>query len=190
MSSQQRDIEHLNQKVLLFIAELDERHTTTRYLAIHPNVCKQLKHASAGGCRAAITCGIPLVALQQQVVNDLTDTQLLLRRPGVFRHDLPQPLGEINFLALLLAQRLTWQKPHLAALYFSLEIPQLEVIADVGPTDLQAYAAHCPHVVQIRGGATPALWERIMIGEKIGGPRGVRLSHDAALLSLDAQTSG
>jgi hypothetical protein len=189
MWTQQRDIEYLNQKVLLFVAQLDERQTTTRFLAIHPSVGRHLKHASANGCRAAITCGIPLVSLQEQIVADLTDTQLLSRRSGALRDDLPEGLVEINFLALALAQRLTWTKPHLAALYFSLEIPQLEVIADVGTTDIQTYATRCPYVVQIRGGASPALWERIMIGEKIGGPRGARLSHDAALLSLDAQTA-
>lgn len=190
MHRAQRDIEFLNQKVLLFVSELDERRTTARFLSIHPNVGRHLKRASASGCRAAITCGVPLVSLQEQVVDDLTDAQLLTRRAGAFRDDLPVALGEINFLALLLAQHLTWTKPNLAALYFSLEIPQLELITEVGPTDLQTYAVRCPYVVQIRGGATPALWERIMMGEKIGGPRGARLSHDAALLSLDAQLAG
>ncbi|MGI9295885.1 MAG: hypothetical protein ACR2PS_18030 [Pseudomonadales bacterium] len=187
MHSLGRDIEQLNQKVLLFAAEPSR--TASRYLGIHPNVNKQLKHATSMGCHSAIACGVPLVQLRAEIIEDLAEPDRLRLPSSRLRDDLPELLSEINLLALHLAQRTTLLNPHLAILFFGLTKQQLEHVAGACASDFELYAARSPHVVELRGAASPTMWERIMIGGRIGGPRGLRISHDAALLSLQSATT-
>ena len=182
-----RDIEQLNQKVLLFAA--DQEQAANRYLGIHPNVNKQLKQASSSGCQSAIACGVPLVHLREEIVADLVEPDRLSLPSSRYHNDLPELLSEINLLALQLAQRTTFINPHLAVLYFGLNRQQMDYVAGSCVSDLARYAVRCPNIVKLRGATSPTMWERIMIGGLIGGPRGLRISHDAALMSLQSSMS-
>lgn len=190
MHSLREDIEELNQKVLLLAVDPDDAELCVRYLGASQTVVERLRRATAGGCRCAISCGVPLVTLQSQVASDLAAPSGVEVSSRKFREKIPEAMVEINLLSLNLARRIALINPQIACLLFGLNRGEMEVVVAACMRDIRVYAGRSAAVVMLRGASAPVLWERMMIGGRIDGPRGRRLSHDAALQSLQAMAGG
>lgn len=183
MHALRRDVEELNQKVLLFATESA---ANRELLGAAHNVGRRLAEVKPGGCRTAIKCGVPLVRFGTDAIGEIMTLGRIARSRMSGSSKPPTPLKDINVLTLQLAQKAAFVDPALAALWFALPREAEAALTDASITDLTRYAAYRASMVELRCGAVPTVWALILIGERIDGARGFRISQDAALLSLVA----
>ena len=182
MDSLKQDVEELNQRALLFATTSD---TNRRCLGVGGSVAARLARATPGGCRTAIQCGVPLVRFRREVLDDLGSGQTLKLAVRRRLADPPPELQAINVLSLQLAQRTAFLDDALCALWFGLPAVVEAALKKTCLTDLAYYGERSATVVELRASSMPMLWGFLMIGDRVAGRRGLRISQDAALLSLD-----
>ena len=182
VDSLKQDVEELNQRVLLF-ATTSERNR--RCLGVGSSVAARLARATPEGCRTAIQCGVPLVRFRREVLDDLSSGRPLKLAVRRRLADPPAELQAINVLSLQLAQRVALLDDALSALWFGLPASVEAALLKTCITDLAYYGERSAMVVELRAASMPVLWGFLMIGERVEGRRGLRISQDAALLSLD-----
>lgn len=183
MDSLKQDVEELNQRVLLFASTSD---TNRRCLGVGGSVAARLARATPEGCRTAIQCGVPLVKFRREVLDDVGSQRPLKLAVRARLANPSAELQSINVLSLQLAQRAALLDDALSALWFGLPATVEAALTRTSITDLAYYGERSAMVVELRAASMPMLWGFLMIGERVEGRRGQRISQDAALLSLDA----
>ncbi len=185
MDSLRKDIEDLNQKILLFAVEDAESHRSKRFLRFNDAVAKRIIDSTADGCKSAIICGVPLIAFQPEIISCLMQAEKTrVMRKFKAEPNPPELLIEINILALQIAQKALLLKPALGKMWFGLSSNEGEIISNITISDLIAFGSRSSSVVLLRAASDPVFWSMVMIGEVIKGPRGIRISQDAALLNV------
>jgi hypothetical protein len=186
MDSLRKDVQKLNERVMLLAAEDADSEGTTNRLAIGAGVAKRLRRADAEGYRTAIQCGVPLVVIRGVAMERLmtADAFQLSRAASGCTQAPDGSLADLNALALQLAQRTSLLNPVLSAWWFGLPPEGAAALARASLWDLQFYARECQEIVELRRGADEIFWTRVLIGSVLKGPRGERISQEAATMSL------
>jgi len=178
----QDDIQYLNEQFFLLAHEYGEN--VLRSMDASIPVARRIIEAGAGGIGTAIRCGVPLVVFTDSV------EELALTDPQKWRTssaEVPDQLKDLTRFALQLAHDLTHINRTIAQIYFGFGRTGCDAYARLSHKHLIAMSQRCGVLVRLLGGQRPQDWERLFIGERVGGPIALQISQQTGLMMLAAE---
>jgi hypothetical protein len=182
MDTTNEDITFLNSEVLLLASDPEAGERILRLLGAHPNVIKRIAAAGSRAVGTAIRCGVPLVTFVPRL-----DELLGLPVGDLHGHtnqEIPAPLRKLTTTALHVAQRLALIDRTVAQLHFGFTPRMCESLKSLSISRLMHLSERHGVLLRLRTPERPHVWDRLLIGDRCGGPRGFRISQQAGLLSL------
>lgn len=177
------DVEALNEKVLRHMLD-GESFGVTR------EVINKIKKTTAAGCKSAIRCGAPLVTIAPGALQYMRRV-LDGRDIGRTGHGSPsEEVAAINELALMIAQKVAIHDPCTAMLWLNVNREGVEILQYAAVTELHTFSQWSDRIVLMRNGSNPAVWDQLLIGERIEDQRALTISQHAALQSLQVNHRG
>lgn len=182
MDTTSEDISYLNSEVLLLVSDPEEGERILRLLGAHPNVIKRIAAAGSKSVGTAIRCGVPLVTFAPRLdeLLSLPSTEL----HGVSKQEIPAGLRMLTTTALHVAQRLALIDRTVAQLHFGFTPRVCEIFKSLSISRLLHLSERHGVLLRLRTPEKAQVWDRLLIGDRCGGPRGFRISQQAGLLSL------
>jgi hypothetical protein len=182
MEALNEDVVHLNSQVLLLASDPDEGDHILRVLGAHPLVIQRIASAGSKAVGTAIRCGIPLVTfthrLEEVLINPAAELQA-----GAARQ-VPATIRALARDALHMAQRLAFIDRTVAQLHFDFTPRACEGLVRLSVSRMTRLIERQGVLIKLRAAEQVTVWDRLLIGDRYDGPRGFRISQQAALLSL------
>jgi hypothetical protein len=182
MDAIEEDVAHLNSEVLLIASDPAHGERILRLLGAHPNVIGRIASAGSKAVGTAIRCGVPLVTFTRKLDELLSAPSTDVH--GSHAHDLPGSVKELTRTALHVAHRVALIDRTVAQLHFGFTPRACEALINLSVSRLLRLGDRHGLLLRLRTPDKVQVWERLLIGDRCTGPRGFRISQQAALLSL------
>lgn len=182
MDALDEDLTHLNSQVLLLASDPEEGNRLMHLLGAQPLVVKRIAAAGSKAVGTAIRCGVPLVTFASRFDEILMGQAGELGGSGA--RDLPMSLRVLTRDTLQMAQRLAFIDRTVAQLHFGLTARGCGELMGLSVYRMTRLAERQGVLLTLRAAERVRVWDRLLIGDRCSGPRGVRISQQAALLSL------
>lgn len=182
MQALNEDVVHLNSQLLLLASDPEEGEGIMRQLGAHPLVIKRIANAGAKAVGTAIRCGVPLVTFASKLEEALIARGAEL--DGIAGRDAPDALRTLARDTLQMAQRLAFIDRTVAQLHFGFTPRACEGLTRLSVSRMTRLTQRQGALLRLRAADKVHVWDRLLIGDRCSGPRGFRISQQAALLSL------
>jgi len=182
MDAIEEDVAYLNSEVLLIASDPEHGERILRLLGAHPNVVGRIASAGSKAVGTAIRCGVPLVTFTRKLDELLSAPSTDVHGPHA--HDLPGSIRDLTRIALHVAHRLALIDRTVAQLHFGFTPRACEALMNLSVSRLLRLGDRHGLLLRLRTPDKVQVWERLLIGDRCTGPRGFRISQQAALLSL------
>jgi len=177
------DVEPLNEQLFLFAINQREGIEILESLGAIPEVVDRIRGATPNGIAVAVRCGIPLVCFSAAMEEELIRGASMANSVGR-----PVPIAAVQELALLalhIAYRNVLRFPALGQSHFGLSRVGSSRLAEATIRDLICLSRF-ERPIQLHAADQLRFWDRILIGDRLVGPRAYRISQETAFLSVGA----
>jgi hypothetical protein len=182
MGALDEDVEYLNSEMLLLASDAGHGKRVLRLLGAHPNVIGRIASAGSKAVGTAIRCGVPLVTFTTKL-DELLFAPLVEGHSSAV-HEIPDSLRQLTRISLQVAHRVALIDRTVAQLHFGFTPRACDAMTNLSVSRLVRFCDRRGPLLRLRAPDNVQVWERLLIGDRCGGPRGIRISQQAALLSL------
>lgn len=177
------DVQRLNERLLLIVSDPSAGGSALRAMGAGTHVARRIRAANAQALATAIRCSVPLIvftpAVEECVASD----------PRLWRWNTGTHFGaeirELTLFALTVAHDLALRNITMAKLYFGVSRMAAERLAELAVANLEMLSRAPRPLLKLRCGDDSNWWTRLLIGDRVTGPRAARIAQMAAQRGLN-----